>query len=59
MVGSQFVQEVIKKNVEIVVAVDGYDKIIGKDLRVHIGLGKMNILIEKDLEKVIKNQKNY
>ena len=57
MIGNQFVQEVINKNVEIVGAVDGYDKIIGKDLGEHIGLEKMNILIEKDLEKVIKKSK--
>lgn len=54
MVGSQIVRKAIHRNVEIVGAVDQYDKIINKDLGEHIGIEKMNILIKKNLEEVIK-----
>lgn len=57
IVGSQFVCEAAKKNIRIVGAVDNSAKKIGCDLGEYLGIGKMDILITKNLDEVLKREK--
>lgn len=57
MIGCQCCVELLKRNIQIVGAVDEYDKIIGIDLGVHIGQKELGIVIEKDLNQVLARVK--
>lgn len=54
MVGRQCVEGLLKRGVQVVGAVDAYDKIVGMDLGSYLNIPKLNVLIENDLDIVIK-----
>ena len=54
MIGSECARELLNRGMNIVGAVDSYDKIIGMDLGQHLNVSKLGVAIESDLDKGIK-----
>ena len=54
MIGSECARELLNRGMNIVGAVDSYDKIIGMDLGEHLNVSKLGVAIESDLDKVLK-----
>lgn len=54
MIGSECAKELLNRGMNIVGAVDSYDKIIGNDLGKHLNTSKLSVVIEKDLDEVLK-----
>lgn len=54
MIGSECARELLDRGVNIVGAVDSYDKIIGMDLGDFLNISKLNVVIERDLNEVLK-----
>ena len=54
MIGSECARELLDRGVNIVGAVDSYDKIIGMDLGDFLNSSKLNVVIKRDLNEVLK-----
>lgn len=53
-VGKQFTAEALRRGVQIVGAVDGWDQIIGTDLGTHVGGADLGVTIEADVAAVLE-----